>query len=176
MKENHGDNFKVRSIALAIHTISADSISMLTKSENNLGLLIHDVGRLYRARFDELARPLGVTRPQWRALLHLLLDPGMSQASLADRLEVERITLCRMVDRLADNGMVERRADPQDRRVWRLHITPKAQILVDKLSEIGRQLEEAVITQLGHDKAEALRNSLQDIRGLMKTQELVAAA
>ena len=55
-------------------------------------------------------------------------------------------------------------------------ITAKAQRLVDKLSEIGRQLEEAVITQLGHDKAEALRNSLQDIRGLMKTQELVAAA
>ncbi|MBA3896767.1 MAG: MarR family transcriptional regulator, partial [Sphingomonadaceae bacterium] len=90
---------------------------MLTIS--NIGFLLHDVARRYRARFDADARELGVTRQQWRTLLHLSFREGQTQAELADRLEVERITLCRMVDRLSEAGLVERRADPQDRRVWR---------------------------------------------------------
>jgi MarR family transcriptional regulator, transcriptional regulator for hemolysin len=150
---------------------------MLTNVSDNLGFLIHDVGRLYRARFDEMARPLGVTRPQWRALLHLSIEPGQSQSDLADRLEVERITLCRMVDRLAENGLVERRADPSDRRVWRLHLTTSALQIVEQLSQIGRDLEEQVIAQIGTDRTDVLRETLKLIGTSMKAPaaELVAA-
>lgn len=150
---------------------------MLMNSEDNLGFLLHDVARLYRARFDELARPLGVTRPQWRALLILSISPGMSQAALADRLEVERITLCRMVDRLEERELVERRADPSDRRVWRLHVTDKAQGLVDKLSEIGGELETRVSEHLGGRDTDLLRVTLRQVQELLKapSQEVVAA-
>jgi MarR family transcriptional regulator, transcriptional regulator for hemolysin len=150
---------------------------MLTNVSDNLGFLIHDVGRLYRARFDEMARPLGVTRPQWRALLHLSIEPGQSQSDLADRLEVERITLCRMVDRLAENGLVERRADPSDRRVWRLHLTTSALQIVEQLSQIGRDLEEQVIAHIGTDQTDVLRETLKLIGTSMKAPaaELVAA-
>lgn len=150
---------------------------MLTKLEDNVGFLLHDVARLYRARFDELARPLGVTRPQWRALLILSISPGMSQAALADRLEVERITLCRMVDRLEERELVERRADPNDRRVWRLHVTGKAQALVDKLSAIGRELETRVSECIGEEDTQILRDTLHQVQELLKapSQEVVAA-
>jgi MarR family transcriptional regulator, transcriptional regulator for hemolysin len=145
--------------------------------QDYLSLLMHDVSRLFRARFDVEARPLGVTRSQWRTLLHLSMEEGQSQAELADRLEVERITLCRMIDRLADAGLVERRADPRDRRVWRLHLTPKAHGLVDKLSAIGRMLEEEAVAALAPGEDEALRRSLTKIRTVFhKRHETLEAA
>lgn len=114
---------------------------MLTEPHQSLGFLAHDVARQFRQRFDEEARSLGVTRQQWRALIHLARVEGQTQTELADRLEVERITLCRMIDRLAEAGLVERRADPADRRVWRLHLMPAAHAMVDRLAEIGRGVE-----------------------------------
>jgi MarR family transcriptional regulator, transcriptional regulator for hemolysin len=150
--------------SLAILTASHDNISMLMITQDYLSFLLHDVSRSFRARFDEQARHLGVTRPQWRALLHLSIEEGQSQAELADRLEVERITLCRMIDRLADAGLVVRRADPRDRRVWRLHLTEGAGQLVDKLSTIGRALEEEAMAALEPGEAEMLKTGLRKIR------------
>lgn len=166
-----------RRVSLELCAARSHSISMLIKTEDNLGFLLHDVARLYRARFDELARPLGVTRPQWRALLILSISPGMSQAALADRLEVERITLCRMVDRLEERELVERRADPSDRRVWRLHVTDKAQELVDKLSALGHHLESRVCESLGEQDTKLFRDALHQVQELLKvpSHEVVAA-
>ena len=83
--------------------------------KDSIGFLISDVSRLLRRRFDERARLIGVTRPQWRALTALSRQEGMQQGALAELLEVEPITLCRMVDRLEEAGLVERRRDPADR-------------------------------------------------------------
>jgi DNA-binding MarR family transcriptional regulator len=107
----------------------------------SVGFLLHDVARLMRYRFDARARDLGVTRQQWRALITIAIREGQTQAELADRLEVERITLCRMVDRLAEAGLVERRADPKDRRVWRLHLLPAAHDIVERLTHVGAEME-----------------------------------
>ena len=150
---------------------------MLTNIETNLGFLIHDVSRMVRARFDEMARPIGVTRPQWRALLHISIKEGLTQADLAERLEVERITLCRMIDRLEESGMVERRSDPRDRRVWRLHLTGKSHEIVDQLSEVGRQLEDQLVRQMAPEEAQTLRAALDKIHLYLKNPdfELVAA-
>jgi MarR family transcriptional regulator for hemolysin len=128
------------------------------------GFLMHDIARLMRYRFDSRARDLGVTRPQWRALLHLARNPGSTQTELADMLDVEQITLCRMVDRLSEAGLVERRADPSDRRVRRLHLLEPAHAIVDRLAEIGTELENEVLSPLGADERAALARSLERVR------------
>jgi DNA-binding MarR family transcriptional regulator len=128
------------------------------------GFLMHDIARLMRYRFDARARDLGVTRPQWRALLHLARNPGSTQTELADMLDVEQITLCRMIDRLGDAGFVERRADPSDRRVRRLHLLEPAHAIVDKLAEIGAELEDEVLSPLGAEERAALALSLERVR------------
>ena len=129
-----------------------------------IAFLLHDVARMMRYRFDARARALGVTRPQWRALLHMARSPGSTQAELADVLEVERITLCRMIDRLAEAGLVERRADPSDRRVWRLHLLPAAHAIVDQLAAVGAEVEEELLAPLSNDEREALTVSLERVR------------
>ena len=82
--------------------------------DKNLGWLMVDNARLLRRAFDERVRAIGITGPQARLLLALERSPGENQAFHAERLEVEPITLCRMVDRMEESGLVERRNDPRD--------------------------------------------------------------
>ena len=105
-----------------------------------LGFLVSDVARLMRRGFDERARSIGVTRPQWRVLTLLSRNESINQAGLAELLEVEPITLARMIDRLQEAGLVERRPDPGDRRARRLHLTPAARDLLDRLRGLGDDL------------------------------------
>jgi DNA-binding MarR family transcriptional regulator len=100
---------------------------------DSLGFLLSDVARLMRRRFDERARTVGATRAQWKALLTLSRNEGINQGGLADLLEVEPITLCRMVDRLEESGLVERRRDPADRRAWQIFLTDAAQPVLGSL-------------------------------------------
>ena len=99
----------------------------------HIGYLLADNSRLARWAFDQQVREIGVTGPQARQLLILSRQSGENQGYYAEKLEVEPITLCRMVDRLEEAGMVERRKDLTDRRAWRLHLTPKSQKIVAKL-------------------------------------------
>jgi DNA-binding MarR family transcriptional regulator len=101
--------------------------------QNNIAFLTSDVSRLLRKRFDVVSRRFGVTGPQWRMLAALRRTPGVNQGALAQWLEVEAITAGRMIDRLEKSGMVERRADPHDRRAWRLFLTDAATPLLDEL-------------------------------------------
>ncbi|AGH48338.1 MarR family transcriptional regulator [Sphingomonas fennica] len=137
----------------------------------SIGLLLHDTARAFRYRFDARARGLGVTRQQWRALFHISRNEGLNQAELADRLEVERITLCRMVDRLAEAGLVERRADPRDRRVWRLHLLPAAHAIVDRLEALGKEVEGEVLATLTKDERNQLVDSLERLREALREKD-----
>jgi len=101
---------------------------------------IGETAHALRKAFDRLAVGLGVTRAQWKVLFKLTRKPGLRQVELADMLELEPITLCRIVDRLEEAGLVERVRDPDDRRAWRLHVTAQAQPLVDKLQAVGADL------------------------------------
>jgi len=94
--------------------------------DNDLFLLLHDVARLNRVAADKRARVDGMTRAQWVVLIRLARNPGLSQKELADILEVEPISVARLADRLEGNGLIERRADQHDRRIWRLHLTDAA--------------------------------------------------
>lgn len=132
--------------------------------EHRIGFLLSDVSRLMRYRFDGKARTIGVTRPQWRLLTLISRNPGVSQAALADLLEVERITLCRMVDRLEEAGLAERRPDPADRRVWRIFLTEKGNGIVKKLAVIGDAFQEEMLAALEPGEAERLLESLNKLR------------
>jgi DNA-binding MarR family transcriptional regulator len=105
--------------------------------EKNIGFLLHDVARLMRKRFEQNARGLGLTRSQCQVLAHLARNEGIQQGSLAEVLEVEPITLTRIVDKLEQGGFVDRRAHPTDRRIRQLHLTKKAHPLLSEIFAIG---------------------------------------
>ncbi|MFZ4689282.1 MAG: MarR family winged helix-turn-helix transcriptional regulator [Polymorphobacter sp.] len=104
---------------------------------DSIALLVADSSRFFRRRFDARARRIGVSRAQWQVLFALSRNEGINQAGLAEALDVETITVGRMVDRLEDAGLVERRADPADRRAWRLHLTARAGPILDELRAVG---------------------------------------
>jgi DNA-binding MarR family transcriptional regulator len=130
---------------------------------DSLAFLVGDVSRLIRRRFDERARAIGVTRTQWRVLKSLQRFEGINQGGLADFLEVEPITLCRMIDRLEESGMVERRRDPKDRRAWQLFLTDKAHPLVGDLSRIADELLENALSGVSPEANAAAMAVLQRI-------------
>jgi DNA-binding MarR family transcriptional regulator len=99
---------------------------MPRRLDQDLLFVLYDVARLMRVDADKRARTRGMTRAQWVILVHLERQPGLSQAELANLVEVEPITVARLVDRLEARGLVERRHDPHDRRIWRLHLTDAA--------------------------------------------------
>lgn len=98
--------------------------------DRDMLLVLHDVARLMRTRFDQWARTYGMTRAQGVILIRLQSQPGMTQNEMAALCEVEPITIGRLVDRLEASGLLERRMDPSDRRIRRLHLLPPAQPIV----------------------------------------------
>jgi len=101
---------------------------------------IGETAHALRKAFDRRAVGMGVTRAQWKVLFRLERVPGLRQIELADMLDIEPITLSRIVDRLEEAGLVERVADPADRRAWRLHVTAKAQPLIAKLQAVADEM------------------------------------
>ena len=108
--------------------------------KNSFGFLITDVTRLMRKQFDRRALRFDLTRAQWRALKRVHHREGITQNELAEFLEMEPIAVGRVIDRLQKAGFIERRADPQDRRVWRLHLLAKAHAVVDDMEQMSTEL------------------------------------
>lgn len=131
---------------------------------DDLGFLLGDAARLLRRSFDARARTMGVTRPQWRVLALLKRFDGSTQVTLADMLDVEPITLGRMVDRLQEAGLVERRADPADRRAWRLHLTPKGEQKIEVLRPTALALFDDALVGLNDMQRGELESMLNVIR------------
>src|ERR1041384_3936761 len=118
---------------------------------------ISDVGRLLRTYADQKARRFGQTRAQWAVLLRL---EGLKQPDRAEALDIQPITLPRLVDRLCDNGLIERRPDPNDRRAKRLYLTPAARPLLERISTQVEVLAEEVLAGLDPDAIDAVRSQL----------------
>ena len=106
----------------------------MSHHEPDLLQLLNDVGRMLRTEADRRARAHGMSRAGWVILGRLERQPGLSQKELAEILEVEPITVARLVDRLQASGLLERRPDPADRRIWRLHLLPAATPVLDELA------------------------------------------
>ena len=140
----------------------------------NLGSVLADTSRLLRRSFDVRARDIGVTRAQWQVLTTLLRHEGVNQGGLAELLDVEPITVCRMVDRLQEAGLVERRADPADRRSWRLFLTPRAHDLLGQLRPLANAMIEEALTGIDDGERDLLRDLLDRIRDNLSGRTVAA--
>jgi MarR family transcriptional regulator, transcriptional regulator for hemolysin len=128
--------------------------------DRDLLFLVNDVARLFRTRFDQRARAQGMTRAQWVILARLNIKPGLSQGEMASLLEVEPISVGRLIDRLEARGLVERRADPTDRRVRRLHVLPAARPILDEIAKYRDLLSLEVLDGVDEDEREGLVDAL----------------
>lgn len=126
--------------------------------------LISDSSRLLRRSFDNRVRALGVTGPQARLLLVLSVTEGENQGYYAERLDVEPITLCRMVDRMEEAGLLERRRAPADRRAWLVHLTPRSRPMIDGLRGCVEQLDRDMQDGLAPAERAALASALERVR------------
>lgn len=126
--------------------------------------LLSDTARLLRRAFDARVRMLGMTSPQARLLLILHVTEGENQGFYAERLEVEPISLTRMIDRMEEAQLIERRRDPADRRAWRLHLTERSRELIDQVRASLGGLEDEMLGGLDNGQRVALAEMLETIR------------
>ena len=126
--------------------------------------LLSDSSRLLRRAFDARVRTLGMTSQQARLLLILQVNEGENQGFYAEVLEVEPISLTRMIDRMEEAGLIERRRDPADRRAWRLFLTDRSRQLIDQVRACLTGLEDEMLTGLDEAQRAALAGMLETIR------------
>lgn len=133
---------------------------------NRIGLLIHDVSRLRRTVFDHLTKPLDVTRSQWWVLGALSShgNHGITQTALARLLDLGKVALGGIVDRLEDRGFVQRRADANDQRINRLFVTRKGSQILARVSKTGMSMD----TQVMRGIPAARQKLLADVLSIMK--------
>ncbi|HXX25753.1 MAG TPA: MarR family transcriptional regulator [Pseudolabrys sp.] len=125
---------------------------------------IMDVARMLRTYADQRARQFGISRAQWAVLVRLDRSEGLKQSELAEILDLQPISLTRLLDRLAKNGLIERRADPNDRRANRLYLLPAARPLLEQLGRLGADMMEAVLDGLDTKSNERLLRDLHAMR------------
>ena len=147
--------------------------------QDTFGFLIHDVARLLRKNFNRRVQSFGLTQEQCRVILHLSRHEGIQQVDLAELLEIKPITLARLLDKLQENGLIERRVNPADRRAFRLHLTRDAHAVLEKILALGattradayRKVSRAdlekmfsVLSRLKTNLIDAEENQLYDLR------------
>ncbi|OBZ97097.1 MarR family transcriptional regulator [Pararhizobium polonicum] len=136
----------------------------------NLGFLLHDVARLLRKRFEQRAKHMGLTRSQWQTIAYLSRNEGIHQSGLAELLEIEPITLMRVLDKLVERGFIERKRHETDRRIALLYTTESARALLSDMRAIGDVTRGEALDGIPDDD----REKLVAILDLMKSNLLQA--
>jgi MarR family transcriptional regulator for hemolysin len=131
--------------------------------------VLMDVARMLRTFADQRARQFGVSRAQWVVLMRVDRFPGLKQSELAEMLELQPITLTRLLDRLTESGLIERKPDPNDRRANRLFVTPAAKPLLERLVVLGADMMETVLDGLDPKTIEAMLHQLEAVKGNLRT-------
>ena len=131
----------------------------------SFGFVLHDVARLLRKRFDQRAKCMGLTRAQWQVLAHLQRHEGINQAGLAEILELEPISVARLIDRMEEGGWVERRPDPTDRRAHRLFMTARAQRVLIRARQLYEDVRAEAFAGLTEAERDDFMKKLLHIRG-----------
>jgi MarR family transcriptional regulator, transcriptional regulator for hemolysin len=129
-----------------------------------LGFLMADINRLMRKEFDRRVRPLGLTRAQWLFISYLVRSPGCTQSDLAERMQMEKITVSRQAGRLLRGGWINRSDDARDARAYRLYPTAKAVRLNDRLAEMAAVLRADYLLGLPAPRVTALIADLSLIK------------
>ena len=130
----------------------------------DLAFTINDVARLLRTYADQKAAQYGMSRAKWAVLARLDRFEGLKQTELADMLDLAPISLTRLLDSLCANGLIERRADPDDRRAKRLFLTPAARPLLDRLGDLAEELMGTALAGLDQRDSKALLAQLSTIK------------
>jgi DNA-binding MarR family transcriptional regulator len=130
----------------------------------SLGFLLNDAARLMRRNFNREVQRLGLTQAQWQVIAYLMHSAGMRQTDLATILEVQPISVARLIDRMAAAGWVERRPDPNDRRAVNLYLTPKAGPIAHELRAAGMRVKDAATRGLSKEQTTLLYECLQEMR------------
>ena len=126
--------------------------------------MLNDVARLLRTYADHKAAQFGITRAQWAVLVRLDRCEGLKQSELAETLDLQPITLTRLLDKLSDSGLIERRADPDDRRAKRLYLTPAARPLLKQLGALAEEMMAGALAGIGHDSIEQMVGELSIVK------------
>jgi MarR family transcriptional regulator for hemolysin len=135
-----------------------------------------DLQRAVRAYADQRAARYGVTRSQWAVLVKLHREEGLQQAKLAKLLDIQPITLTRLVDKLCAVGFVERRADESDRRANRLYLTPAARPMMTKLRALREEINQTALAHLTPDEADAFVAQLEQIKANVRAAHRTGCA
>lgn len=133
--------------------------------ERSFGFVLYEAARLYGKRFDQKARALGLSRAQCHVLFRLAVNEGTNQARLAELLELEPISLARMVDRMEQAGWVERRADPADKRARLLYLTAKAKPIFERIVALGAETRGEALTGISQADRDRMIDLLTQVRG-----------
>jgi MarR family transcriptional regulator, transcriptional regulator for hemolysin len=128
-----------------------------------LGFLLHDVARLLKKRLEQNSGA-GLTRSQWQVLAYLAQNEGINQRGLAELLEIEPITLGRIVDKLETLGLIERRPHPTDRRTWLLHLVEAARPKLEQIRELGDVTHREALAGVSEDDRQHLLKTLQALK------------
>ncbi len=128
-----------------------------------------EVQRLLRAYADRQAARHGITRAQWAVLAKVERCEGLKQSELAEQMDLQPITLTRLIDKLCDNGWLERRSDDSDRRVKRLHLCEAARPLLAKLAGLRSELTETALAGISPADAQRLLTQMETIKENVRT-------
>lgn len=134
------------------------------------GFSLHDAARLLRRDYDRRARGMGLSRSRWQILWHLSKHEGTHQAGLAEVLDVAPISLARQLDRLQDEGLIERRPDASDRRCYRLFLTAQAVPMLELMRELGAQTRAVALAGFSDTEIEQLVEMLTRVRTNLSAQ------
>ena len=132
--------------------------------ELRLGFLIHDVSRLRRSAFDRCLKPLNVTRSQWWVLAYLSREDGMTQSQLAEELDLGKVAVGGLIDRLEKTGLIRREADAADRRVNRVFLEPKSKQLIAKMRKVSHRMNEQILAGLPDSSLESTALTLDAMK------------
>lgn len=132
--------------------------------ELRLGFLIHDVSRLRRSAFDRCLKPLNVTRSQWWVLAYLSREDGMTQSQLAEELDLGKVAVGGLIDRLEKAGLLRRDADASDRRVNRVFLEPKSKQLIAKMRKVSHKLNQQILEGLVDENLESTAVTLDAMK------------
>jgi DNA-binding MarR family transcriptional regulator len=137
---------------------------MSPDDEHYIGYTMTDVARLLRTVFERRVRAAGLTRAQWVIIARLHRRPGLSQSEVADLLEIEKATAGRLIDRMEGKGWIERRADPLDRRVNRLHLTAEAERIHALIWPVAAATVDAALDDLSAVERKSLSRLMQRVK------------
>jgi MarR family transcriptional regulator, transcriptional regulator for hemolysin len=139
-------------------------VMLQASKSREFGFILNDVARLLRTYADYRAAQFGMTRAQWAVLVRLDRSEGLNQSELADVLDLQPITLTRLLDKLSGSGLIERRPDPDDRRAKRLFLTSAARPLLEQLASLGENTMASALEGVGSDDVERMVSQLEVVR------------